>query len=69
MSNGMITSTLPTIVGMGVVSKTAEVALTPRGRRAAARRRKGRGKGRLPKIHRGPRGGRYIIKRGRKVYI
>ena len=66
MSNGMITSTLPTIVGMGVVSKTAEVALTPRGRRAAAKRR---AKGRLPKIHRGPRGGRYIIKRGRRIYI
>ena len=62
MSNGMITSTLPTIIGMGVVSKTAEVALTPRGRRAAAKRR-------LPKIYRGPRGGRYILKRGRKVYI
>ena len=66
MSNGIITSTLPTIVGMGVVSRTAEVALTPRGRRAAAKRR---AKGRLPKIYRGPRGGRYIIKRGRKVYI
>ena len=66
MSNGIITSTLPTIIGMGVVSKTAEVALTPRGRRAAAKRR---AKGRLPKIYRGPRGGRYIIKRGRKVYI
>ena len=66
MSNGIITSTLPTIIGMGVVSKTAEVALTPRGRRAAAKRR---AKGRLPKIYRGPRGGRYILKRGRKVYI
>ena len=66
MSNGIITSTLPTIVGMGVVSKTAEVALTPRGRRAAAKRR---AKGRLPKIYRGPRGGRYIIKRGRRIYI
>ena len=66
MSNGIITSTLPTIVGMGVVSRTTEVALTPRGRRAAAKRR---AKGRLPKIYRGPRGGRYIIKRGRKVYI
>ena len=66
MSNGIITSTLPTIVGMGVVSKTAEVALTPRGRRAVAKRRV---KGRLPKIYRGPRGGRYILKRGRKVYI
>jgi len=66
VSNGIITSTLPAIVGMGVVSKTAEVALTPRGRRAVAKRR---AKGRLPKIYRGPRGGRYILKRGRKVYI
>ena len=66
MSNGIITSTLPTIVGMGVVSKTAEVALTPRGRRATAKRR---AKGRLPKIYRGPSGGRYIIKRGRRIYI
>jgi len=64
--NPLMSETLPTLVGMGVVSKTAEVALTPRGRRAAAKRR---AKGRLPKIYRGPRGGRYIIKRGRKVYI
>ena len=66
MSNGIITSTLPAVIGMGVVSKTAEMALTPRGRRATA---KHRSKGKRPKIHRGPRGGRYIIKRGRRVYI
>ena len=66
MANGIITNTLPTVVSMGIVGRTAEVALTPRGRRAAAKRR---AKGRLPKIYRGPRGGRYIIKRGRRIYI
>ena len=42
--NPIITETLPTLVGMGVVSRTAEVALTRRGRRAAVKRRKTSGK-------------------------
>jgi len=66
MANGIITNTLPTVVSMGVVARTAEIALTRRGRRAAVKHRT---KGKRPKIHKGPRGGRYIIKRGRKVYI
>ena len=66
MANGIITNTLPTVVSMGIVGRTAEVALTRRGRRAVAKHRT---KGKRPKIHKGPRGGRYIIRRGRRVYI
>ena len=66
MPNGIIEHTLPTVVGMGVVARTAEIALTRRGRRAAAKHRT---KGKRPKIHKGPRGGRYIICKGRRVYI
>lgn len=64
--NPLMTETLPTLVGMGIVGRTAEMALTPRGGRAAAKRRKA---SKRPKIHKGSRGGRYIIKRGRRVYI
>jgi len=64
--NPIMTQTLPTVISMGVVGRTAEIALTRRGGRAAAKHRT---KGKRPKIHKGPRGGRYIIKRGRKVYI
>ena len=64
--NPIMTQTLPTVISMGVVGRTAEIALTRRGRRAAAKHRT---KGKRPKIHKGPRGGRYIIRKGRRVYI
>ena len=66
MVNPLMTETLPTLVGMGVVSRTAEIALTPRGGRAVAKHRKA---SKRPKVHKGSRGGRYIIRKGRRVYI
>jgi hypothetical protein len=66
----LMSQTLPTLVSMGIVSRTAEIALTPRGRRAVAKYRgKSKGKSKRPLIHKGSRGGRYIIRRGRRVYI
>ena len=64
--NPLMTETLPTLVSMGIVSRTAEMALTPRGRRAMAKHRK---KSKRPEVHKGSRGGRYIIRKGRRVYI
>ncbi len=64
MVSPIMTTTLPTIVGMGVVSETTRVMFDKRGRRI-----KGRSKGRAVKVYRGSRGGRYVIRKGRKIYI
>ena len=68
MANGhvIMSETLPTIVGMGVVSRAVDTTM---GRRSKRGRKAKRAKGRVMKIHRGPRGGKYIIKRGRRIYI
>ncbi len=60
----LVTTTLPTVVGMGVVSRATETVFDKRGRRI-----KGKSKGRAIKVYRGPRGGRYIVRKGRKIYI
>lgn len=67
MPNGttIVTQTLPTVVGMGVVSKTTETMFGKHGRKTTAPK----GKGRKIKIYRGKRGGNYIIKKGKKIYI
>ena len=65
MQDPLMSQTFPTFVGIGEVARTAEIALTRRGRPAAAKYKKGK----RPKIHKGPRGGRYIIRKGRRVYI
>lgn len=61
----IMTTTLPTVVGMGVVSKTTET-MFGRGRRRAADRRPRKTKF---KIYQGKRGGKYILRKGRKIYI
>ena len=62
MVTPLMTSTLPTIIGMGVVAQTTQTMFG-----------KGRGgrkvKKRKFKIYQGKRGGQYIIRKGRKVYI
>ena len=65
MPNGttIMTQTLPTVIGMGVVSKTTETMFAKRGSKTK------NGKERKIKIYRGKRGGNYIIKKGRKIYI
>ena len=63
---GIITHTVPTLVGMGVVARVADKALG----RHRSKSTPGKGpKGRKPKIHKGPRGGRYIMRKGRRVYV
>ncbi len=64
--SGIITGTVPTLVGMGVVAQVAERAL---GRRGSKSTPKKGSKGRKPKIYKGSRGGRYILRKGRRVYI
>ena len=61
----LMTQTLPTVVGMGVVSRAVDTTM---GRRRSGSA-KGRPKSQRPKVHKGPRGGRYIMRKGRKVYI
>jgi len=72
MSNGttLMTTTLPTIVGAGVVSKTTET-MFGKGKRRAGSRRPVRAKSQLGgrKVHTGKRGGKYLMKKGRRVYI
>lgn len=81
----LMTSTLPTLVGMGVVSRTTDTMFGRGGRgKSAGSARKGKkhaGKaqkasawkkgpyGREYVVHRGPRGGKYILRRGRRVYV
>lgn len=70
MVNPIMTQTLPTVVGMGVVSRTTEMMF------GKSRRRRGSGKlegiqigGKMYRLHTGSRGGKYIMKKGRRVYI
>jgi len=70
MANGttLMTTTLPTIVGAHVVSSATETMFGKGKRRATSRRgAKSRVSGRV--VHQGKRGGKYLIKKGRKVYI
>jgi len=62
MVTPLMTSTLPTIIGMGVVAQTTQ-AMFGKGRS------KGKQKKRKFKIYQGKRGGQYVIRKGRKVYI
>jgi len=64
-TTAIMTTALPTIIGMGVVSKTTETMFGKEKRRADGKRpRKTKFK-----IYQGKRGGRYILKKGRKIYI
>jgi len=61
----IMTSTLPMVVGTGVVARTTETMFGRKGRQTPRRKQK-----RIKfKIYQGKRGGRYILKRGRKIYI
>lgn len=72
MVDTIMTNTVPTIIGMGVASRAVDTMFSRRGPRPG-RRAPLKGK-RIksrpgPTIHKGPRGGRYIIRKGRRVYI
>lgn len=64
-ATAIMTTTLPTVVGMGIVSRTTDT-MFGRGRRRADERRPRKTKF---KIYQGKRGGQYILRRGRKIYI
>jgi len=66
----LMTSTLPTIIGAGVVSRTTDTMFGrhERGTKRRSRRAAGQRVGNR-KVHIGPRGGQYIMKSGRRVYI
>ena len=63
----IMTQTLPTVIGMGVVSETTKVMFDKRGRRITKKSRKRVVK--TFKIHKGPRGGKYVVRKGRRIYI
>lgn len=65
----IMTTTLPTVIGAGVVSKTTDTMFSKQGTkkkkgRITMARRKAKGK-----LHTGPKGGKYRIRKGRKVYV
>ena len=60
----LMSTTLPTIIGMSVVSETTKVLFDKRtGKRKTVRVRQ------RFKVHQGKRGGKYIMKKGRRVYV
>jgi len=63
----IMTSTLPTIIGAGTVTRTTEVMFAKR--RSANKRGRTTMAKRKGKLHTGKRGGKYRIKNGRKVYV
>ncbi len=68
----LMNETLPTVIGAGVVSRTTDTMFGRGGRSRTSRgraRRTAPSKSQMPKVHRGPRGGKYIIKHGRRIYI
>ena len=68
----IMTTTLPTIIGMGVVSKSTDT-MFGKGKRGTSQRttRTARTKTKVGvrKVHTGKRGGKYVMKKGRRVYI
>ena len=60
----LMSTTLPTIIGMGVVAETTRIMFDRKtGKRKVVKVRK------RFKVHQGKRGGKYIMKNGRRVYI
>jgi hypothetical protein len=72
-SGVLMTQTLPTLVGMHVVSKSTDTLFGKGKRRTGSRRpaRSTRAKSQLgiKKVHTGKRGGKYVMKKGRRIYI
>ena len=60
----LMASTLPTIVGMGVVTKTVETTMGGKKKKSSRNEKK-----RTIRIYQGKRGGTYVIRKGQKVYI
>ena len=69
MTMPLMTQTLPTIVGMHVVSESTKTMFSKRGRRGRGKVEGVRIGNRSYVLHTGQRGGKYIMKKGRRVYI
>jgi len=67
-ADALMGTTLPSIVGMGVVSKSTET-LFGKGRRRATTTRRAKSQAGSRKVHTGKRGGKCIMKKGRRIYI
>jgi len=60
----LMSTTLPTVISMGVVAETTRIMFDKKtGKRKVVKVRK------RFKVHQGKRGGKYIMKNGRRVYI
>ncbi len=74
MTMPLMTQTLPAIVGVHVVSRSTETLFSKRGSRIRSKARQKHGNtvmvgNRVYKLHRGERGGRYYVRKGRKIYV
>jgi len=65
----LMNQTLPTIIGMGVVSHATDTLFGRRRPKANPNNWRPTKKYKGHVVHKGSRGGKYIIKNGRKVYI
>ena len=60
----LMSTTLPTVISMGVVAETTRIMFDKKtGKKRVVKVRK------RFKVHQGKRGGKYIMKNGRRVYI
>lgn len=70
----LMTQTLPTLVGMHIASETTKTMFGRRGSRSRSRARQKHGDtiavgNRVYKLHYGDRGGRYYVRKGRRIYV
>ena len=70
----IMTTTLPTIIGAGVVAETTRIMFDKHGRRVKRKAKQKHGNtvmvgNRVYKLHTGDRGGRYYVRKGRKIYV
>ena len=60
----LMSTTLPTVIGMGVVAETTRIMFDKKtGKRKTVKVRQ------RFKVYKGKRGGKYIVKKGRRIYI
>ena len=64
----IMSQTLPTVVSMGVTSRAIDTTMGRQGRRRTATRA-AKSKVGNRAVHIGKRGGKYIMKKGRRIYI
>ena len=63
----IMSTTLPTVVGMGVVARTTEIMFDKYGRRTTSKKKAVRRV--RARVYKGSRGGKYVIRKGHRIYI